>query len=436
VALPPGKLGLPKVGETLAAVRNPFGFLQKRRARYGNVFKTSIAGRKVVILAGLEGAEAFYDEENISRADAHPFLITDMFGGVNFEMFDGPKHFALKSMALTAFDRPAIAGYLPDMQRLIESTLARLAKVPEFSGAAELRGLAIEAICWNVMGIPPGEDTAAITRDYGVLLAGVASMMPVKVPGTSYGRAMVARDRLLGRIRAVVAERRARPGADGLSCMLTAEPVAGRTYTDDEAVMEVHHIVIAGFIAYALMGEVVRRLAEQPDLRNRCVAEIEELAPSGPLTMEALDGLKTSTNVVFETKRVVPIVPFAFGKARRLFTCGDYEVTEGWRVYLALYLNNLDPAIYPDPGRFDPDRFAPERAEHLSHPMAFIPQGAEPPTGHRCLGLDYSTYLVLAFLAILVRGYEWEVPPQDLDYDWTKRPPEPRSGLRVRLRAK
>lgn len=193
-------------------------------------------------------------------------------------------------------------------------------------------------------------------------------------------------------------------------------------------------MVIAGFIAYALMGEVVRRLAEQPAVLARCLAEIEERVPSGPLTMEALDRLQTSLNVVYETKRLVPIVPFAFGKARRDFASDGFRVPAGWRVYLALYLNNLDPAIYPDPGTFDPDRFAPERAEHLSHAMAFIPQGAEPPTGHRCLGFDYSTYLVLAFLAILVRGFEWELPPQDLAYEWRKRPPEPRDGLRVKLR--
>jgi cytochrome P450 len=68
--------------------------------------------------------------------------------------------------------------------------------------------------------------------------------------------------------------------------------------------------------------------------------------------------------------------------------------------------------------------------------MAFIPQGAEPPTGHRCLGLDHSTTLVLAFLTILVRDYDWELPPQDLAYDWRKLPPEPRDGLRVRLRTR
>jgi hypothetical protein len=42
----------------------------------------------------------------------------------------------------------------------------------------------------------------------------------------------------------------------------------------------------------------------------------------------------------------------------------------------------------------------------------------------------------LAFLTLLVRGYDWELPPQDLEYDWKKLPPEPRDGLRVRLRAK
>ena len=68
--------------------------------------------------------------------------------------------------------------------------------------------------------------------------------------------------------------------------------------------------------------------------------------------------------------------------------------------------------------------------------MAFIPQGAEPPTGHRCLGLDYSTFLVLAFLARLVRDHEWRLLPQDLGYDWSRRPPEPRDGLRVAMSAR
>jgi cytochrome P450 len=99
-------------------------------------------------------------------------------------------------------------------------------------------------------------------------------------------------------------------------------------------------------------------------------------------------------------------------------------------------VNNKDPAIYTDPYRFDPDRFGPERAEHRKHPLAFIPQGADPPTSHRCLGLEYSTVLSVAFLALMVRGYDWVLPPQNLEYNWRTLPPQPRDGLRVTLRAR
>jgi len=174
----PGNLGLPYLGETLTFLSNPFRFLEARQNRYGNVFKSRLLGRNIVFLAGLNGAEAFYDSQNISRADAHPFTLVDLFGGINMEMFDGPRHFALKSMALTAFDRTAIAGYLPDIEALIESTLQRLEQRNEFSAITELRKLAIAAIAWNVMGLPEGSATEAIARDYGLVLTGIFASGP------------------------------------------------------------------------------------------------------------------------------------------------------------------------------------------------------------------------------------------------------------------
>jgi cytochrome P450 len=429
-------MGPPLLGETLAFVRNPYRFLEVRRTRHGEVFKSNVTGRRVVFLSGIDGASAFYDPENIRRDDAHPFLMTDMFGGTNFEMYDGPRHLALKTIALEAFDEAALAGYLPDMQRAIEDWLERHADGRPFPAITSLRSLAIEAICRNVMGLEPGPETETMTRDYGLLLRGLAAAVPVRVPGTPYGRAMAARDRLLAKIRTMVGERRAHPGADGLSRILTATAPDGRSYTDDEAVLEVHHIVVAGFVVYAHLAEVVRRLGTQPDLRHRCAEEVARHAADGPLAMAALSKLTTCTTVVLEAKRSVPLVPLAFGRARRDFECHGYQVPEGWTVWLALHLVNRDPMIYAEPERFDPDRFGPGRAEHRKHPLAFIPQGSDPPTSHRCLGLEYSTVLTLAFLAILVRGYDWRLPDQRLDLDWSRRPPEPRDGLLVELRAR
>jgi retinoid hydroxylase len=427
-------MGPPLLGETPAFVRNPYRFLEVRRDRHGDVFKSNVTGRRVVFLSGIDGASAFYDPENIDREDAHPFLMTDMFGGTNFEMYDGPRHLALKTIALQAFDEAALAGYLPDMQLAIEGWLERHADGRSFAAMTALRRLAIEAICRNVMGLAPGPETDTLTRDYGLLLAGLAATLPIRIPGTTYGRAMAARDRLLGRIRTMVEERRARPRTDGLSRILSATAPDGRSYTDDEAVLEVHHVVVAGFVVYAHLAEVIRRLGEQPALRARCAEEVARQLPDGPLSMEALSRLPTCTAVVMEAKRLVPLVPLAFGHARRAFACSGYQVPEGWTVWLALHLINRDPSIYAEPERFDPDRFGPGREEHRRHPLAFIPQGSDPPTSHRCLGLEYSTLLTLAFLAVLVRGYDWRLPRQRLDLDWGKRPPEPRDGLMVELR--
>lgn len=191
--------------------------------------------------------------------------------------------------------------------------------------------------------------------------------------------------------------------------------------------------MIAGYIVYALMAEAMRHLALQPALRDRCTAEVDAEAARGPLTPEVLRRLPLVGQVILEAKRWTPLVPLAFGRVARSFRCGGFEVPAGWTVYLSLSVNNRDGAVFSEPDRFDPDRFGADRAEHRAHPMAFIPQGAEPPTGHRCLGLDYSTVLGSAFLALLLRGYGWELPSQDLAYDWTLVPPVPRDGLRMRL---
>jgi retinoid hydroxylase len=212
-----------------------------------------------------------------------------------------------------------------------------------------------------------------ITRDYGTLLNGLVSV-PLPIPGTPYGRARATRDRLLARIRSIIPERRQRPGTDALSRMLSAKAADGRVYTDDEALLEIHHILIASFIVYALMAEPLLQLALKPRLRERCLREVREHAPEGPITLERLKKLRTSACVVLETKRFVPLVPLGFARAKRTFEFDGYTVPENWTVYLALWLNNRDPAIYTNPGEFDPDRFSPQRAEYQRHPMDSSPQ--------------------------------------------------------------
>jgi cytochrome P450 family 6 len=59
----------------------------------------------------------------------------------------------------------------------------------------------------------------------------------------------------------------------------------------------------------------------------------------------------------------------------------DYQVPDskiilkkGLNVLIPVFGIHRDPSIYPDPEKFDPDRFSPENIK-ARHQMAFIPFG-------------------------------------------------------------
>src|ERR1700741_2120729 len=143
----------------------------------------------------------------------------------------------------------------------------------------ELNRPAIEVICTTVMGMPPGNEMDRLREDYGTLTDGFATL-PINIPGTRYNKALKARDRILDVLRRLVRERRQTPTDDGLSRMLAAAISANAALSDDDAALELRHIVIAGFIVYAELGAIVQQLTAHPMVREKLAAEIVAKAPS------------------------------------------------------------------------------------------------------------------------------------------------------------
>lgn len=64
-----------------------------------------------------------------------------------------------------------------------------------------------------------------------------------------------------------------------------------------------------------------------------------------------------------------------------------------------------------------------------------MPNGAGPPTGHKCAGYEFAPLMLQVFLVELAGGYDVAIAkPQDLGYDWSRIPPEPKEGLRASVR--
>lgn len=420
-ALPPGRDGLPLLGETLDFAKNPFGFIEKRLAAHGGrIFRSSVLGRKTAVIAGADAAGRFIDPSAVMREGSMPPHVQELFGGRSLPLLDGEVHAARKREVLKAFGREALASYLPTIESLTADYFARWAGEAEIGWIDELKKLAIEVICAAIIGMPRGGEMDGLRRDYIILTNGFAAL-PIKLPGTRYRQALGARDRILNTLRRAVRERRAAPTGDGLSRIL-----ASGALSDEEAALELHHIVIAGFIVWAELAAMVRQLTGHPEVRERLAREVE--------ASQSYSSMPYLMQVINEVKRLCPIVPVVFGKAKEPMAFDGMTVPAGWMLLFALMPSHGTHGVYTDPERFDPDRFSPERAEDKRHEHAFVPQGAGAPTGHRCPGLDLATFMMAVFTATLLRGYTWELPPQDFALDWSKTPPEMKDGLRAKVR--
>lgn len=430
--LPPGRTGLPLLGETLAFAKNPFAFIDERLARHGRIFRSRVLGRDAVVVAGPEAAGKFIDNDVVQREGSMPPHVQQIFGGRSLPLLDGDTHRGRKSVVVQAFTRAALTSYMPQMQASVERFFETWAKSGEIRWLDEMKRLSIEVICANVLGMQPGAEMDRLRGDYDTLTRGFATL-PVNLPGTTYRKALQARDRIFEVLRARVRERRAQATDDGLSRILAAAQTA--QMTDDDIVLELHHIVIAGFIVFAEFGGIVRQLDAHPEVRARLVDEIGTKSPAGAITLESLMSMPYLLQVVNEVKRLSPIVAAVFGRTKKEFALDGVAVPAGWMVMWALTPSHIAHGVYDNPQQFDPDRFSADRAEDKRHEHAFAPQGAGPATGHRCPGLDYATYFMEVFAIVLLRGYSWTLPPQNYELDFSKTPPVAKDGLRAIIAA-
>ena len=433
--LPPGSSGIPVLGETLTFLKNGFAFVEERVQKLGPVFRTRILGRPTVVIVGPDASGEFINDAHVQRAGAMPPHIQTLFGGQALPILDGEQHLERKRFVLAAFTREALTGYLPVMQEVIDRYCESWASGGEVGWLEQFKRLSIEVICETMLGLKPGPVLDQLRADYDLIGGGFANL-PIPLPGTAYTRAKQALKRILDVFERATREHLAHPKMDGLARILASRsPTTGQGISIEEVKVELHHIVVAGFIVWAWLSTAVLELERNPELRQRLRLEIDRELDEGPFTIDGLVKLAQLHNFAMEVRRTSPVVHVFFGKARQAFEFKGYTIPAGWMVLWGHRSSHTRPDIYQQPEKFDPSRFAPPRSEHLRHEHAFVPNGAGPATGHKCAGYEFAPLLLQVFTAELLRGYEWQwASPQDFTYNWVKLPPEPKDGLRVRVR--
>ena len=140
----------------------------------------------------------------------------------------------------------------------------------------------------------------------------------------------------------------------------------------------------------------------QTKLRDEIKQGLE--ANDGKITYDSLFQLDYLDMVVKETLRKYPVIPVMLRKCTKEYTIPETSlvIPEGRNVLIPIYSIQHDPEYYPEPEKFDPERFSEENSKNRN-PLTFLAFG-EGPRG--CIGARFGMLQVKIGLVKLLANFE------------------------------
>ena len=189
-----------------------------------------------------------------------------------------------------------------------------------------------------------------------------------------------------------------------------ADPETGQAMSEDTIRDQVLSFSVLGEdTTKSLMTWALYHLSAHPEIQRQVQEEIDAITggdQTRPLSATELSHLQVLDRVLTETLRItLPIPNVARYAASEETLLGKYRVPQYSIIVLLREITHRDPASWPDPDRFDPDRWLPERIESVV-PGSYAPFGG----GIRaCIGQGFAHMEALTFLSTLLRAADWRV---------------------------
>jgi cytochrome P450 len=224
-----------------------------------------------------------------------------------------------------------------------------------------------------------------------------------RLPLPSNRRFRRAREHLDSIIYRILNERRrdSEDRGDLLSMLLAAqdEEVDGGRMTDVQLRDEAITIFLAGHETTAnALTWTWYLLSEHPDVESKLHTELDTILQGRLPAVDDFPRLRYTEMAIAEALRMYPPAWLIGRRALKDYQLGRYIVPAGSIVIMSQYVVHHDARYFPEPFRFDPDRWTPE-ARAARPQFSYFPFGGGP---RRCIGESFAwmeTVMVLATLA-------------------------------------
>ena len=200
---------------------------------------------------------------------------------------------------------------------------------------------------------------------------------------------------------------------DFLSLAVTAT-YANREYDVEEVVdLMAEAFSLSHFSTAVTISHCLREILRHPEIEKRLVEEVDQVLKDKPyVSFTDIQSLHYLACVLKETLRRHSTLPSLLRKNTSDLTIAGYAIPVGTNVHISLFCMHLNDKFWPDPMKFDPDRFYSLTGDH--EPSSILTFGS----GMRaCLGRSFAEQKMKMIIARLFQTFTFQLEEQRKEYD-------------------
>lgn len=438
--IPRGSCGWPLIGETLEFIAcgytsKPVSFMEKRKSMYGDVFKTHILGKAIIVSTDPEVNKMVLQNHGNVFIPCYPKSITELLGKSSILQMNGSLHKRVHSLIGVFLKSPQFKSRITrDIENAVKLSLSSWKnKAGSFIRVQdETKMITFEILVKVLLSIGPGEEMNMLKKEFGEFIKGLICI-PINLPGTRLYKSLQAKKRMLKLVNQIVKERQ--------MALKKSEEVNGSYPLDAidvllqdmgcelDDLMQKNRIfsdfISGNIIEMMIPGEetlptsmtlAVKFLTDNPIALEHLKEENMELKKRKDHSGEEYSwtdymSLNFTQNVISETLRLANIINAVWRKALKDVKIKGLLIPKGWCVLASFSSVHLDENIYENPYEFNPWRWKNLSAASSSN--VFTPFGG----GQRlCPGLELTRLEISIFLHHLVTTYRWTAEKDEVIY--------------------
>lgn len=412
--------GLPLIGNTLAFFRNPLSTLLTLQRQNNRMVHLRIGGRHQYLVFSPEDTKHVLQENHRNYGRSPAFEVLKIFLGNGLLTSDGDFWRRQRRLVQPAFHRQKLAVLT---QTMIAETATWLDELNQSNTQQPVNmsqafmDVTMRIVCKTLFGSDVATQLGGLSSSLETLnyMANERMLSPIRMPlhwptpgNRRFRRASVQVDSF---IYTMIDQRRqpqqigTEQGDDLLSLLLSTEDEeTGERMSDQQLRDECVTLFAAGHETTAVsMAWTLHLLMQHPDVVTRLRSESQSvLGNDRTPSPDLFRALPYTLQVVQESMRLYPPAWIMSRLALDDDHIGAYTIPAGATALVSPYLLHRDPMNWPDPDRFDPERFAPGGPKEQLHSYAYLPFGGGP---RLCIGNQFALMEMQILLAMLVRRF-------------------------------